>query len=118
MADAEIHIRAVTFDVSVFPDSMLDDPSSALDADTWKVTIEWRGRDRWAVTRTGRACLSTDGKWEYEPDPSERDEAWLDAHRFSFEQAQALAVEHAPKVSFNGLTALEILARHTGVSHE
>ena len=55
------------------------------------IRIEWRGGDKWAVVDVGRLCLNSDGEWEYEPMPSNRDETFLGRCRFSFEEAVALA---------------------------
>ena len=110
-AGREIYMRVTRFEVSVWPDDVRNEPSSAMDATTWAVTVEERGLDRWAVMR-GSGCLSRDGKWDFEPLPSSRDDDWLASHRLSMNEAQMLAVEQAPKVTVNGLTALQVLARH------
>lgn len=57
--------------------------------------------ERYAVRRRGR-CLNTSGKWEYEPMPSSRDDAFYERCRFkSFEEAAA-AVNAAEKVGGEG----------------
>src|SRR2546430_1035169 len=109
---SETYVRATRYDVSVFPDEMLDDPASALAADTWGITVEWRGMGNWAVCRMSR-CLSRAGEWDIEPRPSSRDDDWLAAHRFERDEAIYQARVHAPRVTVNGYTALDILARHT-----
>lgn len=108
----EIYQRVTRYEVSVFPDEMLADEFSAMDADTWSVVVECRGFGRWAVTRSVRRCLSADGEWDYEPSPSNREDDWLETHRFDLETALRLAAEQAPHITINGLTALDILAKH------
>jgi hypothetical protein len=114
----ETYQRITRYEVSVFPDEMLSDPGSAMDADTWSVLVEHRGFGRWAVTRSVRRCLGADGEWDYEPSPSGREDDWLETHRFDLETALRLAAEQAPLVTVNGMTALDILAKHqpTGAS--
>jgi len=113
MPDLKVYLHAAAYDVSVWPDEMRDDPASAMDADTWKITVEYRGLGKWAVLR-GPWCLGADGGWDVEPRPSSRDDDWLEAHRFPVDEALKLARHHAPKVTINGMTALEVLARHQG----
>lgn len=38
----ETYQRVTRYEVSVFPDEMLNDPSSVLDADTWSLAVEHR----------------------------------------------------------------------------
>ncbi len=48
------------------------------------------GVDKWAV-RQGSNCLAKDGEWEYEPQPSSRDDAFLDRCRYkTLEEANAV----------------------------
>jgi len=111
---SETFQRITEYKVSVFPDKMANskDMLAAEEADTWSLTVAWRGRDKWAVMTGMRRCLGTDGKWDWEPSPSNREDDWLATHRFDLETALRLAAEHAPKVTINGLTALDILAKH------
>lgn len=76
----------------------------------YAITVEWRGDGRWAVC-SGGFCFGTDGEWEYEPRPSERDDDWLDTHRFDEQSALRLAEEQAPLMTCNGITVQEALAR-------
>lgn len=57
------------------------------------VYVENRGPGKWAVTQDPdmRLCLSVDGEWDFEPPSSERDDEWLQAHRFDLNTALALA---------------------------
>ena len=73
------------------------------------VTVEYRGRDKWAVV-DHPYCLSVDGEWHYEIRPSERDDDWLAAHRFDLETALDLAKKAVPLMSVNGWTVERVLA--------
>lgn len=50
------------------------------------IRVEYAGSGRWAVRRLGMS-LGTDGEWDYEPQPSSRDDAWIAAFRFPNAQA-------------------------------
>lgn len=76
----------------------------------WCITVEWRGGDRWAVTRSG-CCLGSDGEWEYEPLPSSRTDEWKAAHRFDVDTALRLAQEALPKLTVNGHKIGDVVAR-------
>jgi hypothetical protein len=56
------------------------------------ISIEMRGRNDggtlWAVVR-GRSTLNTEGYWEYEPMPSNRDDDYIARTRFTLEEAYA-----------------------------
>lgn len=65
--------------------------------------------DRWAVTFNAAGCsehpcvLSKSGKWDYEPTPSRRTDAWIKAHRFDTrEEAFAAARKAIEKVAKRG----------------
>lgn len=64
----------------------------------------------WAV-RLRSCCLSAEGEWEYEPQPSSREDGWLATHRFDLQTALRRAVEAAPHVQVNGVTVADVLAR-------
>lgn len=55
------------------------------------VHVEWRGTGLWAVTRRG-ACLNRDGQWEFEPLPSNRDQAFFDRCRYTLDEALRAAL--------------------------
>lgn len=98
----EARVRPTRYEVSCLP---ADD----INAHCFTVGVEWRGGDRWAVTRYSQ-CLGRDGAWSYESIPSERRDDWLAGHRFSLDEALILAKEHAPKVRVNGWTVAQALA--------
>jgi hypothetical protein len=83
-------------------------PEDGIDSHVFEITVEYRGHDRWAVKRHSQ-CLAADGTWDYEMRPSERDDDWLDAHRFDLDTALKLAKEAAPKVTVNGFTVADAL---------
>jgi len=80
----------------------------------WHYTIKvtYRGDDLWAVLNGGY-CLGIDGEWEYEPSPSHREDDWLATHRFDEQTALRLAEEQAPRMTCNGITVEQVLARGT-----
>jgi hypothetical protein len=101
-----VFARPTSYDVSVWPPG-----TECMDSDTWKLTVEYRGRGKWAVMRH-RICLGSDGEWDWESIPSEREDEWLATHRFPLAEALDLARRHAPLVRINGMTAAEVLERH------
>lgn len=107
---AEVFEQATEYTVSA---AALDD----YDGYEYRITVAWRGRDRWAVSRHGR-CLGSDGEWDYEPIPSEREDGWLDAHRFDLDTALQIARDAAPKLTVNGGTWAEWQAAHAARARE
>jgi hypothetical protein len=97
--------RPVSFEVSVWPPGV-----ECIDAGTWKLTVEYRGRDLWGVTRGGFGWICEDRSIDYsrdgvtEPGPGR--------NRFPLREAIAIAHEEAPKVTVNGMTSLEVLEHH------
>lgn len=104
MTAPNVNVNATEFQVTVLP---VDD----INASNWSLTVSWRGQDRWAVMRGGRMCLSRSGSWDYESIPSEREDEWIVEHRFDYAEAIRLAIEHAPHIVVNGITATEVLER-------
>ena len=100
----QAHAVATRYTVNLLPET------ASPDAHIFEITVEYRGRGRWAVCRHGM-CLGVDGTWDYEVRPSEREDDWLDAHRFDQDTALRLAIEQAPLVSVNGHTAADALRR-------
>lgn len=100
--DRQVTATATTYTVSLLPDDDINHHSYA-------ITVEYRGNDRWAVMHQ-RWCLGTDGDWEFEPRPSDREEDWLASHRFPLNKALELAEAAAPDVEVNGRTATQALA--------
>lgn len=99
-ADLVPLVRPSAYTVSLLPE---DDGRN----DSYVITVEYRGRRRWAVTR-GKRCLSRDGAWHWEPIPSEREDSWLVEHRFDRETALELARQAAQHVVVNGVTAAQV----------
>jgi hypothetical protein len=93
--------RVTRYEVCALPEDHIEYP-------TFAVTVEDRGRGRWAVCR-GKRCLGVDGYWDWEPLPSSREDAWLEEHRFSLADALELAVGVAPKIRINGVTPADVL---------
>lgn len=102
---AKPHARATRYAVSLLPDSI------GLYAQLFEISVEQRGvTHRWAVVRNGQV-LGSDGTWSDELFPSQRDDGWLDDHRFDLDTALRIAAEAAPHVTVKGRTAAEELAR-------
>lgn len=99
----EATARVTEYQVSCVPDDFIDAPAFAL-------TVEWRGEDTWAICRFSR-CLGSDGVWDHEPIPSDREDEWIATHRFTEDEALRLAKEAAPKVVVNGWTVAAVLAK-------
>lgn len=72
------------------------------DHTVWQLRIVRKAPGRWAVMKMSQ-CLDSDGGWDYEPIPSERDAEWKATHRFSLDEARRLAIMVFPKVVWNGL---------------
>lgn len=83
-------------------------PEDGIDSHVFEITVEYRGRDRWAVKRHSQV-LGTDGQWDWEMRPSEREDDWLDSHRFNLDTALKLAKEQAPLITVNGFTVTDAL---------
>lgn len=96
-------VRATEYAVNCLPD---DD----LDSHVFEVRVQYRGNDRYAVIRGGDMCLGSDGTWDFGVKPYDRDDAWLNAHRFDLDTALKLAKEQAPLVTVNGYTVSDALA--------
>ena len=100
-----IFTKPTRFEVTCVPESV-----HPLDY-VFSIHVEYRGHDLWAVLKRSR-CLSKSGEWEHEPQPSSREDDWLAEHRFDLDTAMELAREQAPKVTVNGHTVADVLAKH------
>jgi len=64
------------------------------------ITVAWRGDDSWAVVwRT--TVLNREGEWEWEPSPSNRDDAFKERTRWPLDVALTKAQEHFAKHEVN-----------------
>jgi hypothetical protein len=54
------------------------------------LTVEWRGHEKWAVTSGSVVYDAAADEWEYEPQPSSRDDDFLARTRYSREEALAI----------------------------
>jgi hypothetical protein len=100
-------IEVAAYWVSRLSDSNADHP-------VWSVKVEAAGHGRWAVRNMSR-CLNKAGTWEYEPQPSSREDDWLDTVRWDdVDEALAAAVDAEPHIRWNGLTPADVLARQNG----
>lgn len=103
-ATLEPRVQATRYTVNCMPED------AAPDAHVFEITVEYRGADRWAVTRH-EMCLGADGTWDFGVKPYDRGDDWLNAHRFDLNTALELAKQAAPNVTVNGLTPATALAR-------
>ncbi|HCT81105.1 MAG TPA: hypothetical protein DGT23_31960 [Micromonosporaceae bacterium] len=77
----------------------------------YEITVEERGLGRWAVCRMGRCCYDHNGIEEYEPNPSGRDDEWLERFRFAdVDEAIEVAKRVVPSIIINGRTAAQCWA--------
>lgn len=94
-------VRPVKFYVSVLPEL---DSDRFPDWSFFTVTVTWRGRERYAVYMWAWESNSLPrsanglGEWDYEGSGEREDEAWLDRHRFSLDDALTIAEKLAPTV--------------------
>ncbi|WP_328920670.1 hypothetical protein OG911_28110 [Streptomyces sp. NBC_00208] len=99
----DVTVQAIRYEVSLLPE---DD----VNRHVFTIEVEYRGAARWAVTRHG-SCLGVDGTWDFGVKQYDRDDEWLNAHRFDVDTALRLAREAAPHVVVNGQTAIEVYRR-------
>lgn len=72
------------------------------DTRPFRVTVEWRGGDTWAVIWMGE-CWNGTG-WEWEPSSSNREDDFLARTRFSLDEACAHARALPDTLMPNGAT--------------
>lgn len=101
MTIPEPNLQATAYSVNCLPED-------GIDSHVFEITVEYRGKNRWAVKRHSQ-CLAADGTWDWEMRPSEREDDWLDTHRFDLDTALRLAKEAAPLVTVNGFTVTDAL---------
>lgn len=66
---------------------------------------------RWTITNLFGECLSADSRWDPYLTPSLRPDGWDLTHRFDLPAALRLAKAEAPRLTANGVTVTEALAR-------
>ncbi len=80
----DVHMRVTEVTIATVPEDHVNFRHRS-------VQVAWRGPgDVYAVTRM-RECLAADGTWDWEPQPSDREDDWIATHRFPYQQAVALA---------------------------
>jgi len=79
-----------------------DDTETPSDKYHFVIKVEDRGKG-WAVV-DGPFVLTKDGDWEYEPNPSSRDDEFYERCRFSERWAKILALEAVDQRTINGRT--------------
>jgi hypothetical protein len=107
----EVRAAITSYEVSIWPEDC-----SGMDSAMYCCSVAHCGYGNWAVRRGSASSdapvLGTDGQWHHERLPSERTAEELAGHRFDLDTALKLARDMAPRVTLNGLTAVEALARH------
>lgn len=106
---AEVRTEVTEYVVTAWPEDLADVPESVHGC----VTVADRGRGMWAVLegRGGSMCLGRDGEFDWEPSPSNRTDEWLASHRFTLDEALALAREQALRITINGYTTQQAAGR-------
>lgn len=99
-------VRATRYEVNLVPEHA--DPGSI-----YAITVNYRGDDRWAVIRH-TLCLSSEGRWDRERVSSEREEEWLNTHRFDLDTALRLAKEQATDIAPAAWRGKDLRPEHVG----
>lgn len=90
-----VYTEATRYEVSCLP---LGHPSDR----HFRINVEWRSPDKWAVLNATGEVLGADGTWSYEMQNSSRTDDWKATHRFTLAKALELANEAAPKMTLMG----------------
>ncbi|MFF4026902.1 hypothetical protein ACFYY5_29040 [Nocardia elegans] len=98
----EPSVDVIRYEVSCLP---WDHP----ERDSFAITVEYRGRGKWAVSRFTR-CYDIDGSPDWEPIPSERTDEWLARYRHDLDDALRIAREVAPGLKNWRRTVADALA--------
>lgn len=99
----QIYSRSTKYEISIFP-------YESVNRRHFTISVEYRGDDKWAVMHFSD-CLSTDGTWDYEMQPSARGGEWLDKNRHTLPEALRLAYDWAPRIGLGDLSAVQALAK-------
>lgn len=93
MSEIDVFTRPTRYEVTAWPG-----PVDAVNRSHYVLHVEWRGGDNWCVTDTF-GCYRADGRREYEPIPSSRNEAFIKRTRFPLDAALDLARRIAPTMT-------------------
>jgi hypothetical protein len=99
----EPEVRVTRYAVSCLPEGDIN-------ARHYMLTVEYRGRGLWAVM-DGPFAFDAEGRKDYEPQPSSREDDWLARYRFDLDTAREIAKRAAPLMTVNGHTVADALAR-------
>lgn len=105
-AYADILKYSKRFTVTIVPEIYKND----YDAHYWEVTVEYRGKDNWAVSWLGQTYDFNGGRVD-EPLPSSRSDRYLDDYRFNLQEAVLLAEKVAPTLKLNRTTVQDYIKR-------
>lgn len=56
------------------------------------ITVQWRGAEDHCVKQGSKVWDETAGRWEWEPQPSSRDDDFIARTRYPYDKATAIAV--------------------------
>jgi hypothetical protein len=108
---SDTRVTVTSYKISIWPEGC-----SGMDSAMYCCSVVHSGYGNWSVRRgsgsSNAPVLGADGQWHAERLPSERTRKELAEHRFDLDTALKLAHEMASRVTLNGLTAEEALARH------
>jgi hypothetical protein len=107
MSEPEVLVES--YRVTAWPQDLREGLDSASDASTWSCTVTYRGAGRWGVDN-GPFCLNRRGEWDMSVSPSDREDDWLDSHRFTQDEALKAAKTATFAITVNGLTTMEAIA--------
>jgi hypothetical protein len=104
----DVRVSVTEYDVSILPQDHEEGYN-------WSLKVQYRGKGLWGVFIHDRMCLGTDGTWDWEPSPSNREDDWIATHRFTEDEAIKLAREAAKTMTaftrFGPMTAYDVLER-------
>lgn len=109
MTELKVDIRITRYEVTALPDDIAQNRSGLV------ISVEWRGKDKWAVCRDGYCWNHVVREWTYESIPSERTDEWLAQHRYdlmttALQAAQVLA----PWLTVNGWSVEQAVRMERG----
>jgi hypothetical protein len=115
-AGSEVFVTAASYRISLASGSCYAADSANMRY--WAIRVERLSAhyryepDGWIVV-DGHQVLSRDGTWDYGPQDAASVPAWMESHSHrTAGLAIGAAREFAPKVTVNGMTAVEQMARH------
>lgn len=103
MSAVGVTVEPITYEVTAYP-------FHDVNRSDWVIRVERRAEDRWAVLYRSSCWNRRTKKWDYEPMPSSRTDAYKRTHRFDLDTALTIAREQAPKLTQMGWTVERAIA--------